>query len=773
MKKSLLSIRLMALFCLSLSIIFLSSGIIQSQSSSETDEQVRQLFKEVREHIDKSEFKAAYQKCEQALRLNPESSLLRFMRDELGEKYLTTMLSTPELRQSALRLMELSKGVLRPLAMSTDQIKSLVTVLDTDSFTKKYETIDKLVAVGQRACSYLIENLGDAQNERIRANSLHCLERMRNESVLPLIEALNSKNKLTRQNAAIALGAIKDERAVAELKRLMETEESPEIKNYAIDAIYKITGLPPENLPSAKECYFKLAEKYYYSHPSVMINPYGTYIVWRWDRTEDKLNSREVPEFSFNEELAEEACYDALTLDENYETVFPLLICVYLAEYNEGEIGLTIFRQQASRGEIDEDTLTKLQSDLALATKQGTLFGAAGTRKYLYQALNRSLNDKNVFVSVSCIDALAECALPEDLPLDPKANSSKKSTEAENKQKIGAPIIKALSDDDKRVRYATAEFLMKVASRYHFVDESKVIPVITEALGESGVRIVLIIDEREEIRAQLKKELVKLNCFPIEAMTAQDGLQRAKKFPAEDLIIINSKLANQVVFSVVSPLGTKIAETVFDSFKRDMRTKAVPILLLTDPANIETVRSIFKENAQGYLTIPMEITMLENEINNAFSSEEAQKDSKSQAEAIAQSAASSLASLNLVNCVLPYSTAIDPLISVLEGRPDKIRIPAMKALGRFGDRRAVTPLTKIFANLENKKETRIAACLAIADLFKITGDSMLTETYEILRNGLGENDLELRYAIASIFGTAKLTSQQRREVLETMRLHPK
>ena len=287
------------------------------------------------------------------------------------------------------------------------------------------------------------------------------------------------------------------------------------------------------------------------------------------------------------------------------------------------------------------------------------------------------------------------------------------------------------------------------------------------------MRVVLIIEPDEETRAQLKNELLKLNCFPIEAMTGKDGLERAKRFPSEDLIILNAKIANQVVFSIVTPIGTPVAETVFDSLRNDLRTKSVPIFLLTETENLESIKSIFKENAKSYLTRPIDKVVLEGALNEAFSSEEAQKDSKSQAEVIAKRAAESLANLDLTNCIFTYPDAVDPLIASLEARPDQIRIPVMNALGRFGDKKAIVPLTKVFHNIDNKKETRIAACQALAGIFKVTPEPIAIDTYETLKEGLKEGDFDIQAAVAQILGNAQLTPQQRREVFELVRLHPK
>ncbi|GAI13739.1 unnamed protein product, partial [marine sediment metagenome] len=222
-------------------------------------------------------------------------------------------------------------------------------------------------------------------------------------------------------------------------------------------------------------------------------------------------------DFIFNNELAEECCYDGLVLDENYEPIIPLLVCIYLAQYNDGEMALLGAQARTQAGALSQEIFNKLQTDLAV-TKQGQLFGAMGTRKYLYQALQRSLlpdspRKRNIPVSVSCIRALRKCGLADDLPLlsletpsekELKSMSSKRQNvwdlkkarwEQESERKTGGPLLNALSDEDKRIRYAAAECLMKIAPRRKFPDKEKVIPSMIDALGESGIRVVLIVEK--------------------------------------------------------------------------------------------------------------------------------------------------------------------------------------------------------------------------------------------------------------------------------------
>ncbi|MEK7449180.1 MAG: HEAT repeat domain-containing protein [Planctomycetota bacterium] len=779
---------ILCLFSANLLIINQPLPFLQAQTET-GEEDFRVKMNEGLELVKRGRYQEAKNAFELALKLNPPSDLLRFLRDEMGHQIILEMYANPELRDVALRIMELSKGAKKRFERSPEQIMTLVNDLDED-FDKRFIAINTLVSIGQRACPYLLEQLAEGKNDDMQFGAIQCLEKMGKEAVLPVIEALNSPNQSLRQNAALILGTIKDERALAELKRIYEDpKEQPEVKTYVADALKRITGRDVETLNSALEYYYLLAEKYYYSHPSVMINFYGDYIVWRWDKTEDKLTIREVPDFTFNEELAEEAAYDGLKIDNNYGPLWPLLVCIYLSAYNESQITLESASQKHKQGAIDQELFDKLQKDL-IDAKNGLFLGQMGSRVYLYQALQRSLTDQQVPVAVSCIKALKHSALTEDLPglffnmpsADELSKMSlseqetwqarKKQWEQESRTKIGQPLVDALVYPDKRVRYAAADLLLKINPRQQFLNYEQVIPLIIEALGESGIRVVLIIEDDGQVRNGLKLDLKNSNCYAIEATTATEGLKRAKQFPSEDLIILSSKIASQITF-LVNYLDKEVSETVFDSLKEDIRTRGVPIFILTAPEELDTVKKLYEgeANVKGFLTKPVDKLLLKSALEETFSSEEAQKDSKTRAEEVSREAVEALASLELTNVIYSYLDTVDGLVQSLENRPDQIRLPAIKTLGRFRDTRAIPALGKVFANQENTKEIRLAACTALSEIFKTTPQPIPQDLYEILKTSLERDEFEIQQRIAQIYGNAQLTPEQRRELFELKRIH--
>jgi len=84
----------------------------------------------------------------------------------------------------------------------------------------------------------LIQNL-EAPDVNVKADSVKALVEIGEPAVEPLIQALGAENPDIRENAAVTLGKIKDERAVQPLIEMLPDEEW-EIEKAATDALIEI-----------------------------------------------------------------------------------------------------------------------------------------------------------------------------------------------------------------------------------------------------------------------------------------------------------------------------------------------------------------------------------------------------------------------------------------------------------------------------------------------------------------------------------------------------
>ncbi len=772
-----------------------SDSLLRAGSSSD---EIKSLFREGYDLYQRGHYEEAYQKLEKALEREPSSDLALYLRNELGIHTLQKMIreawetedpNKRKLGDTAMRLLKLSAPVLERVRKDPAEIQKYVEALKQKEFDVVWGAIHHLVNIGPWAIPYLVNKdiLGNEREDDFRTNAIICLVQMRDDAVWPLIEALASPNRFLRQNAAIVLGHIRDERAVAALKWAVENpNEIPEVKFRAAESVLKITGAKKvEELKAAKEYYYLLAEKYYYSLPSV-IRTFGfDWIQWRWDEANDVLVMREVPPYALNELMAEEACIDGLSIDAEFAPLWGLLGCVHSAQLVENTLALEGAEAKKKLDLMTDEEMTKIKAQSATFERSKVLENLVG-RKHLYRSLDRSLDDGTALVSVCLIHSLRGMVKFDELP-PPGAGAAAAREAAETGKEPprpresypAYPIIKSLTDKDKRVRYAAAGVLLDLNPPSKFLGLDAVLVNLLDAVGEMGARVVLIVhDERDndDRRAitDLEKKLISLGCFPVVATSPREGVVKAKSFPAPDLLVIQSKMGRDVFFDIELPNKKTITQSAWESLRDDVRTRAVPkYILCEDDADLAKAKEIYEDKA-WYLKKPVDRMVLKNQLDQTFATPEAQKDTKGRAEKLAQDAAEALARLDPFNTIYSFREAVPALVRNLDPqhqRPDPIRIPCIQALGHFGDARALDILGGTVAEKANDKSVRAEAALALSEIYRQTGLTPSTALYDIIKANLLDGELDVEVNLGAAVGNSTVTNAQRLELQKHRRLH--
>lgn len=770
------------------------------------DDEIKTLVREGVDLWERGKVTEAWAKIQKAFEREPADDLALYLRDEIGLHTLYLWMregwqSTDPVRRrfadTALHLIKLSEPAIDKIRRDPKIIEGYIEGLKKRDFEKVWTSIHHLVHIGPWGIPWLVskEVLGNEKEDDFRANVIQCLIKMREDAVWPLIEALHSKTAFLRQNAAIVLGHIRDERALAPLKWVVEDpNEAPEVKFRAAEALQKITGtVKIDDLKTAKEYYYLIAEKYYYSQPSV-IRTFGfDWLAWRWDEANDALLMREVPPFALNEVLAEEACYRGLGIDPEYTQLWGLFGCVHASQVVEDTLALEGVDEKIRYELMTQKEVDKIKEQVK-AFEHGEVLANLVGRRYLYRSLERSLDDATPLVSVAIIRALRGMVKPDELPpptaeallprpvsgeADVAASAAPPSGPRPRESYAAYPLIKALIDPDKRVRYAAAESLLQLNPPENFLGMEAITVNLIDAVGEMGVRVVLIIhddsgnDDRRAL-ADLKKKLVSLNCFPVVAPTAREGVVKATSFPSADLIMIQSKIMRQMFFEV-DLIKKTISESAWDHLYNDVRTRSIPkYVLCENDKDMEEAKKLYEDKVWEYMVKPPDRLDLKNRLDKTFSAPEAQKDSKTRAEAMAKQAAEAFSSFDNFKTIYPFRDAVKALIVNLDPthqRPDFIRIPCIVALGRFGDARAIDILAKLIDDKSNDKPVRVACGKALTDIYRQTGLAPSTEVYDILKKALLDGDVEVEVPVGSSFANSELTNVQRLELQRHRRLH--
>jgi HEAT repeat protein len=760
----------------SLSLLLLWGGAAQGQD-------VESLFEEGKEAFLEGDYQKAVAKFEEVMALKPDHKMAYELRQTAGYQFFIALLvKGGKFKTFAQYILSRAEPEHRERRMDKDAIAKLIEDLKSNDYIVRYRAIHRLSSAhGDYAAPQLVGRLGDETNDRWRTYIIIALTQMGSQVVLPLIETLNSEKVLQRQNAAVVLGNIGDLRAVADLRRLWEDpKEMQEVKEVVKTALRKITGKDPEqDKTSSKEYYFQKALMYFQNHPSIIKNYDNTWVVWRW-RAEgegSKLAMEEVPRWLYNYRLAEEACYDALDIDYTFSKIWPVLILTNLAEFDEA---LIQFREAS-------DAQKERLRELKAKSFGGWVTALAGGPAALYKALKFAINTNEVALAVSCLNAIKFMADGGLLP-GGQARSVKGATMG--KPGDGKILLDALKFPDKRVRYAAACALVAVTNRSAqwrkgAVPAAKLaIQVLIEALGESGARSILVVSPEKELRNELVNNLIEMQYFAFGEDSKETGYLRAKRFPSDDLIIVDMRIANELTFDFkAEDVGVEHRETFLEALRADFRTREVPILILCPKEDLARAQKLFSADAADFITYPVNVGSMRLQLSTIFA--KFPPDDKGVATRISAQAAEAVASIDPAFTGFPLKAGtksrelgdlIAALAAIIEKRPDEVRIPAFKALAKFGTEETIPAITRVIASKDaNSPQVRAAAAYALAGIFpKLkTPLGKESDTFKVLLDAAGpdEESNEVRQAAAAAFGSAPLDEESKYLIFKKIRIN--
>ena len=307
----------------------------------------------------------------------------------------------------------------------------------------------RLKNAGEYAIPYMLEALADESRKDELANITDTLGKIGRGAIRPLVSALQTDKAAVKGEIIRALGETGYPQSLGYLKYVAENDQSAQLRELAVEAIEKIDSSALK-LPAA-ELLFGLAENYYYHNESLAAAAdYDFANIWFWDKGSRRLLRQEVDKAYFNELMAMRACEWALKADESLGKA----IALWLASFFKAES--TGLAQPAYFGSSHADAMT-------YATTSGP--------EYLHQALERALNENNAYVTLEVVEALA-------------ANAGEKSL----LWRLGTeqPLVKALSFDDRAVRYSAAIAIGAAGPTSEFMGSKLIIENLAEAVGRKG-----------------------------------------------------------------------------------------------------------------------------------------------------------------------------------------------------------------------------------------------------------------------------------------------
>ncbi len=362
--------------------------------------------------------------------------------------------------------------------------------------------IERLRDSGELAVPIMIADLMDPAKANVQPAVRRGLRDLGLPAVNPLLAATEMKDEQTLMTVVTVLGDLGYDAAVPYLDRLARSEATPaDVRQAANDAMRRLRVADPDSL-SPTDQFYDLAEKFYYDNAAVRVDkhlPTGRIFYY----TEGKgLTFKEVPQPIFHDVMAKRACEYALRLSTSNDAALSL----WLASDYQDEADLPAGQKDPT-----------LPADAPSAHYYGSL---SGTR-YLNTVLARANRDRSAPVAIRAIQSLQDIGGQANL--------------------FGAgpsPLIDALQFPDRLVRYEAAFALASALPREPFAGQERIVPLLAEALSQTGAANVLVMAPTRELLASLTDGLKGAGYNVVGGINPSEAVAESAKRPAIDAILI-------------------------------------------------------------------------------------------------------------------------------------------------------------------------------------------------------------------------------------------
>ena len=313
--------------------------------------------------------------------------------------------------------------------------------------------VKRLQNAGEYAISYMLDAMADNSRKEELPNIVWALPQIGKDAIRPLAAALQTKDAAIKVEIVRALGKIGYPQSLAYLKYVVETAaDSAELRELASQAVREIDPAALE-VP-AVQLFYRLAENYYYHTPSLAPAEDADFAnIWFWDAGNRVLVREKVDRAYFYELMAMRACEWALKADAGFGGAIGLWLAAYFKAESAG---------------ID------MPDYFGPGHPEAMVYATTAGAEYIHEALARAIKDKDAYVALCAVQALATTAGERALlyrlgPLQ--------------------PLVQALSFDNRAVRYSAAIAIAAAGPKESFAESKLVVENLAEALGQNAEEV--------------------------------------------------------------------------------------------------------------------------------------------------------------------------------------------------------------------------------------------------------------------------------------------
>lgn len=580
--------------------------------------------------------------------------------------------------------------------------------------------VERLKRSGEYAMPQLVQRLMDPKTpEKLRPLIHTVFSEIGKAAVRPLTVALQTSDPGLQEVFAWALFEIKYPHAAAQLKELYERKNVLErTRKTAKVALTACAGEDVLDKPVA-QLYYDLALKYYYRHESVLPDSqYPTANVWYWKKGLG-LDYKPVPREIFCDIYAMRMSRLALKHDPKLYTSISLWIAANL-------------NREANLPDGVKDPTRKPGEPSA------RYYALASGAKYLQDVLARVVDDRNTAVTVGAIEALARTAGAKNL-VRPVAGGA-------------SPLVEALTYPDRRVRFLAAASLTDALPQQQFKGHEMVIPVLMEALRQTGKKTALIIVSDEK-KTNLLKDGVRAAGYDVivEAKT-EKALSAAVVAGGVDVVVLgDDPQPNQVVASLRSK-GQFVG---------------LPVVVA---GQSERLGYLAEKDGRVVLTVdePQAKDMAEA-LSSAANIGAGEGMSPKLAAKWAVRTAESIRMLGLTgNSVYDIDSARVSLAAALQHPSQDVQVAAARALAVMPKVHAQRAITAVACSTQTSEKVRIEAFASLTESIRRFGSQVPDDQAEnVIGVVIGNDSLAVRSAAAQALGAMNLPSEKIKSLILT------
>ena len=763
------------------------------------------------------------------LKLEPDNRLLYEFYLAVGDNRLIKMMELDQLDDVLKEILRKARIYQKDLRHSAEYINMMISKLEKSEEERVVAT-NELVAIGPLAVPHLVAKLNDNRQDMQRVYCRVALTKMGYRAVVPLVEVLNAKDTRLVESVAMVLADIGDVRALPKLKQLGEAADTSDtakrVVANTVAAIARKSGMtaqpaaagpspllvkndskaekkkddkkkadakdpqaapelpvvasPSADTLSADKLFFLEAMRYFRGDARVQDEVVANEaLMWRWNEEEQdsskKLSYVRVPRYAWNELMAEELLFDGAGYFPEFAAYQPLLAVTLAAQDVEANRRARLAKERTTPVENPDesaDAIAERVKALEEISLRVRMFGPAN----LYRGVQQAIVSERYDVAAYAMRLLQDKYLADGDRLLPTKEEGLTS------DKPGTVLVAALDHADKTVRYQAAATLAHLDPALQFFNSEKVVPLLSEAVGEWGMRVVVVIDEDYRQRNTARDALQKQGFLVYTGETGWDLMQRLEESPIKDAIIISGDLSKQLRDEHGTPVDVpeQKAETLVEKLKKDWRAEKTPIFISL-PENAELaakIQTALDGKVAGFIQKPFSGTDLKGQIEAALTTAELPNVNRETAEDVSLRAATALAQPDPARTQFELGKAAEALVKTLDARSDSLRIAALTALGvaanqpTGGDavRGLIAGVTDVYQAQDGQltPEVRAAFLYAIGQLDPTTEASVA-----ILLKAVAHEDARVRTAAAdaiahaSAIAPAQLNAYQTQQRLDT------